>query len=455
MPMFCLISQTSMGSFPATTAPRQTEELPKILSRAAKPLVRGTVWRLRNAVLTMRVLEGEPVMNRRSRLSAFRLMSGAGALIAGIAFFAVPSQEGYASTSCSDCYVVTPSTAPASAGAGTGEQYGFRVTNNDPNEMLKSLTFTAPADFVITGASGPGGTSASTLPASSVTLNLPGNTGSAFSVHVTALAPCVAASSEVWAVSGTDSLGETDEVQWSSSPLSVSVQGQCRLLFTGQPAETAVNSDILTGFNSTGSPLAVHLFDANSDSLNPADFSANGTPVTVSIGTNPDGGTLAGTTTVNSSNGVADFGNLRINKAGVGYDLAANAPGFTPAVSARFTIASSLQPCPSNTACSASASSATTSGTVMTTSPVPGDFITASIGGVGYTCNGTYQPVADVFGFALFNAAGVPSRPSSLSHSRSTSPWCSPRVILARRPGRSATPPRRSSPRSPAPPEPR
>jgi hypothetical protein len=347
-------------------------------------------------------------MNRSLRLFAFRLMSGAGALIAGIAFFAVSSPAAQASTSCSDCYIVTPATAPATAGAGTGEQYAFQVTNNDQNETLKSLTFTAPADFVVTDASGPSGTSASTLPASSVTLNLPGNAGRTFTIDITALAPCVAASSEVWAVSGTDSLGETDEAQWSSSPLSVSVTGKCSLAFTGQPAGTAVNSDILTGFNSTGSPLAVQLSDANNDPLNPADFSASGTPVTVSIGANPGGGTLAGSTTVNTSNGVADFGNLQINQPGMGYTLIAASTGITPGTSAGFTIATSFQPCPSSTACSGSASSATTSGTATTTSPAPGDFIETGIGGGSYSCGGTYRPVSDAFSFSLFNANGLP-----------------------------------------------
>ncbi len=341
-------------------------------------------------------------MNRRSRFFPFRLMSGAGALVAGIAFFAVPSQMAHASTSCSDCYVVTPATAPATAGAGTGEQYAFQVTNNDPNETLKSLTFTAPADFVIAGASGPSGTSVSTLPASSVTLNLPSNAGSTFTVDVTALTPCVAASSEVWGVSDTDSLGETDEVQWSSSPLSVSVTGKCSLAFTGQPAETAVNSDILTGFNSAGSPLAVQLFDANNDPLNPADFSANGTPVTVSIETNPGGGTLAGTTTVNSSNGVADFGNLQINKAGAGYDLAANAPGFTSATSSFFAVTGQIQACGTGS-CSASQSTSTTAASLTTTSP--GDFLTLGLGGVTLTC-AHYSAVSDVAAFGVFTSSG-------------------------------------------------
>ena len=348
-------------------------------------------------------------MNRKSRSFRSTLISGVVALVAGAAFFALPSQLAHADAGGCDCYVVTPATNPATAGAGTGDVYAFQVTNNDPNETLKHLTFTAPADFVITFASVPSGTSVSALPGSSVTLNLPSEpTGSTFTVDVRAQTPCVAASSEVWGVSGIDSLGETNEVHWSSSPLTVSVTGKCSLAFTGQPAQTAVNSNILTGFNSTGSPLAVQLVDANNNPLNPANFSANGTPVTVSIQANPGGGTLSGTTTVDSSNGVADFGNVQINKAGVGYDLVASAPDFTTsAPSNLFTIDDQIQPCTSST-CSGSASSATTSGTVTTSSAAPGDFITTGIGGVSFSCGGTYKPVSDVFGFAVFSGAGAP-----------------------------------------------
>jgi hypothetical protein len=340
-------------------------------------------------------------MNRRSRLSGFRLMSGAGALIAGVAFFAVPAQAGYANTSCSDCYIVTPVTAPATAAAGTGQDYAFQVANNDPNETLKNLTFTAPADFVITGATG--GTSISAVPGSSVTLNLPAEpTGSTFTVHVTALAPCAAASSAVWGVSGIDSRGETNEVQWSSSPLSVSVTGQCGLAFTGQPAQTAVNSNILTGFNSTDGPLTVQLVDANENPLNPADFSASGTQVTVSIATNPGGGKLAGTTTVTSSNGVADFGDLQINQTGVGYALSANAPGFASINSNLFTITGQIQTCGSGT-CSASQSTATTATSATTTAQ--GDFVALGLGGVTFTCP-HYTAVSDTADFGILDFKG-------------------------------------------------
>jgi hypothetical protein len=349
-------------------------------------------------------------MNRRSRFFRFRLMSGIGALVVGIALFAVPSQAAHADGGGCDCYVVTPATNPAPAGAGTGDVYAFQVTNNDPNEHLVSLTFSAPTDFVITGASvitsasGPSGTTFPALPGSSVTLDLPNEpTGSTFTVDVTAQTPCMAASSEVWGVSGVDSLGETNEVKWSSSPLSVSVTGTCSLAFTGQPAQTAVNSDILTGFNSTGSPLTVQLRDASGAPLNSANFSASGTPVTVSIQANPVGGTLSGTTTADSSKGVADFRNLQINKAGVGYNLAANATGFPPATSSFFTIAGQIQACGTGS-CTASQSTATTA-TSATASSAQGDYVALGLGGVTLACN-HYTAVSDMAAFGVFNSSG-------------------------------------------------
>jgi hypothetical protein len=68
-------------------------------------------------------------------------------------------------------------------------------------------------------------------------------------------------------------------------------------------------------------------------------------------------------------------------------------------------------PCPPN-ACSASASSATTTGTVTTVSALPkGDTIVTGMEGVNssfnYNCP-TYTAVSDVFSFAVFDASGAP-----------------------------------------------
>jgi hypothetical protein len=69
------------------------------------------------------------------------------------------------------------------------------------------------------------------------------------------------------------------------------------------------------------------------------------------------------------------------------------------------------QPCPSGP-CSVTASSSTTSGTVMTSSPLPqGDFIVTEMEGASssfdFSCGGIYTPLSDVFFFAVFNSAGV------------------------------------------------
>src|SRR5437773_7285028 len=51
--------------------------------------------------------------------------------------------------------------------------------------------------------------------------------------------------------------------------------------------------------------------------------------ITVALGANPGGGTLAGTTSVNAVSGVATFSTLSINNAGNGYTLTASASGLT------------------------------------------------------------------------------------------------------------------------------
>ena len=61
--------------------------------------------------------------------------------------------------------------------------------------------------------------------------------------------------------------------------------------------------------------------------------------VTVSIGTNPPGGTLSGTLTVAAVAGVATFSAFSIDKAAAGYTLVASAAGYTSVTSSAFAIA--------------------------------------------------------------------------------------------------------------------
>jgi hypothetical protein len=64
------------------------------------------------------------------------------------------------------------------------------------------------------------------------------------------------------------------------------------------------------------------------------------TAITVSLGTNPAGGTLSGTTTVTAVAGVATFANLSIDKVGNGYTLVAEGGGLPAVTSGPFDIAS-------------------------------------------------------------------------------------------------------------------
>ncbi len=73
------------------------------------------------------------------------------------------------------------------------------------------------------------------------------------------------------------------------------------------------------------------------DSLNNVQQSFSGN-VTLSLGGNPGGGSLGGTTTVAAVNGIATFSDLSLRKAGAGYRLAAASGALTPDTSAAFTV---------------------------------------------------------------------------------------------------------------------
>lgn len=101
------------------------------------------------------------------------------------------------------------------------------------------------------------------------------------------------------------------------------------LAFTTQPpASTAA-----------ATPFSPQPVVALQDASGNVDASYAGT-VTLAIGTNPGGGTLAGTAVVAASAGVATFSGLSIDKAGAGYTLAASDPvdGLPASTSRAFAV---------------------------------------------------------------------------------------------------------------------
>jgi hypothetical protein len=224
----------------------------------------------------------------------------------GVAMLAAPA-AGQTSTcsSTSKCFFAV-SVSPSSPTAGVSTSFAFTIRNEASPQTLGSVQISAPAGFMITGASvapGASGT-ASFTSSSALFLDLSLAPGAEATLTVSATVPC-GPSSYTWGIAAKQS----------------------------------------NDFNGTGNNFQL---DPNSaSSLN---------------------GTLTGSCTV--------------------------------------------QPCPPSALCSASASSATTSGTVTTSSAVPGDSIATGMEGANssfnFSCGVTYTPVSDVFGFAVFNAAGAP-----------------------------------------------
>jgi alpha-tubulin suppressor-like RCC1 family protein len=97
------------------------------------------------------------------------------------------------------------------------------------------------------------------------------------------------------------------------------------LAFTSQPSFVAAGQPV--------SPLTVVALDAAGDTVTSADID-----VTISLGANPGGATLSGTTTVKAVSGVAKFPDLRMNKVGSGYTLVASSPNLASATTNAFSV---------------------------------------------------------------------------------------------------------------------
>ncbi len=115
----------------------------------------------------------------------------------------------------------------------------------------------------------------------------------------------------------------------TSSPFIVNPAPPTKLAFTVQPSNT-----------SAGASIAPAVQVAVVDSLGNRVTTATNS-VTLALGTNPGGDTLAGTKTVAALNGIVTFSNLVIKKAGAGYTLTAQATGlggFASATSSAFNV---------------------------------------------------------------------------------------------------------------------
>lgn len=103
-------------------------------------------------------------------------------------------------------------------------------------------------------------------------------------------------------------------------------------------AVTPTKLSVLTGPVSSKAgtalpPVIVAAQDAAGNTI--ANFSGD---VSVTLGANPGGSTLSGTTTVTAVAGIATFGDLKLNRLGTGYTLVFSSTGLSAATSAAFDI---------------------------------------------------------------------------------------------------------------------
>jgi len=114
--------------------------------------------------------------------------------------------------------------------------------------------------------------------------------------------------------------------QGTSQTFSITVGPATKLAFTVQPSNEAAGAAITPA-------VQVAVQDAGGNLVSTATNS-----ITIALGNNPGGGSLAGTLSGTASGGVAQFSNLSIDKAGIDYTLQATASGLTTAVSTSFNI---------------------------------------------------------------------------------------------------------------------
>jgi hypothetical protein len=126
-------------------------------------------------------------------------------------------------------------------------------------------------------------------------------------------------------VTGTQTSGDT-LTAGDSSAFSVTPGVPSSLVFAAQPGAATAGSTI-------AGPPTITIQDSLGNVV-----SSSTAPITLSIGSNPSGATLGGTTTKNAASGIASFNDLSLDKAGSGYTLTASATGLVPVTSATFNV---------------------------------------------------------------------------------------------------------------------
>jgi hypothetical protein len=276
-----------------------------------------------------------------ARVARRALSTAVGTALACAAFGAMASSAMARGDGGRDTYTVNIS--PASAPAGTSTTFDVALTNtSSPGSQLDSAILVPPRGFTVTAASLPAGAggSADVFWNIVVLRHLSLSPGSTLDVSVTAIDPsdCPSAGGKQgyddgggavrhWHTFATEGGIWSEELRLQREDSSVTTTVSCAptgLKFVAQPSNSTVNQSVAPS-------VTVETVDGSGNLV------SSSAPVTLVLGNNPGGGTLAGTLTEPAVNGVATFSDLSINEPGFGYTLAASSTGLTGATSNPFS----------------------------------------------------------------------------------------------------------------------
>jgi hypothetical protein len=328
-----------------------------------------------------------------------RMRASVGITLAAALALAAPSALAAGAGSGSYTLVITPS----SVSGAVSTSFTVAITDDASSTLrLGALDLAAPAGFQLTSASlpptSPGTASVSGSVVQFRTLRLaPGQTVDA---TVVATPPCTAPT-YLWSSTGYNEWNASGPVlafDDAASQTAGTVSSPCSLAWTTEPTDTVVSQVISgTALDPAGPPLQVELLDGNGNSL-----ATSGVPVTVSIDNNPSGGTLSGTTTVDTSGGVASFGDLSIDTAGDGYTLEASTPSNGSGTSTAFNVVTSGATCPPGQTCQ---TTTTTNDSILTVAGSGNVTISTDVGSP-LTCPGYTAQDGHWFSFLSSSGAG-------------------------------------------------
>ena len=268
-------------------------------------------------------------MKRSTHWSPARRLTLAVALlvVAGIAILPV-AQAG-------TTVKIYTTTFTGSVGAGSLGTYTLTMKNTSGTQQLGSANVTVNSALVVkagsaTASPGTASISGNVVQVRNLSLQPAGTATVTFRAEATCLQGTYASTIVAKQANNFNGNPGNDFVQTPGNldpgVVTTSVTGTCKLNFLSssvtspQVGDTQVSSAITDAPASSGGPVRVEVLDDSSTHRVVSAF-GSASPITMSIGSNPGGGTLSGTLAKGASAGVASFGNLSIDKPGIGYTL--------------------------------------------------------------------------------------------------------------------------------------